>query len=818
MVGELFLSLFVDAENKAGPLPNASDLYKIFRGIVVTDEELSELQRKSRQLREEITGGIKANFALDKELFLMDSHIRLLVRNFIRHQASGKGQESYIPSDAAPFSQEGQVNLLPLDAVSLEEQKIFAEKKFSDLLSLFLSSPSAMSVLARRARAAEVDAFLSLVLLTLFGDQFGADEEHNLHELFDNLISDEFETIKDNEKGSFLRANTATTKMLTSYGKRRAGASYLGSALRPPLLKLIDAAVADGQNCTEINPAKIKDEIRAQSVEDPAVQALLEKRLNFLIELVEGLVASLIETSSTVPYGIRFICRSILRHSVKRFPDASDEERATLVGGFIYLRLMNPCVVDPHVAGLLTDPVPANARRSLVMVAKIMQNLSNHVEFGEKEPWMAPLNQSLATARNDFTTFLLSLTELQEDNERLLLRALSLPIPSPQTYSADSEVETTQANNSSENSKQRKKHVTFDEMTALCSLVTRITDELRQCENCGTIETTTAGLETVFGKDNLVQPTETLTVILTEQSEMERKAAQKKKRVEAVKADMRAKGQDLDAEALLALELAEEDLKLDDPLALAIFSLWNLLPASSQVMFPETDFDIASCQALKEALEAAEATAAADTCAQVLLNLSQLPKSARTSWLWTLQALVAQRGLWATRGPSVHSRLVTVRAEVVSGTVARQAKREQYQEYISNIVQQAFQPSLSSAPNNAAVGPFAFRVQDLLSDGVLARTINITPTLLTQMIVIIGSPAPGRFDMRCAARGRDMMRSRWELTDLLEKEDSHGEAALVAVENLVFHIPSLIACLNASFIPQAPQGGHSSRGRGRPSR
>lgn len=87
-----------------------------------------------------------------------------------------------------------------------------------------------------------------------------------------------------------------------------------------------------------------------------------------------------------------------------------------LVGGFIMLRLFNPSLLTPEAYGLLPlglVPGPV-ARRNLTLVTKLLQNLSNNVQFGSKEQFMVPMNAFIDKNRDAMRRYL---TELSRDPE-----------------------------------------------------------------------------------------------------------------------------------------------------------------------------------------------------------------------------------------------------------------------------------------------------------------------------------------------------------------------------------------------------------------
>ncbi|MDP2435322.1 MAG: hypothetical protein Q8P67_06230, partial [archaeon] len=68
----------------------------------------------------------------------------------------------------------------------------------------------------------------------------------------------------------------------------------------------------------------------------------------------------------------------------------------SLLGGFIMLRVIAPALVSPESYGIASNISPPT-RRNLILIAKIMQNTANNIEFGDKEEWMAFANPFIRT-------------------------------------------------------------------------------------------------------------------------------------------------------------------------------------------------------------------------------------------------------------------------------------------------------------------------------------------------------------------------------------------------------------------------------------
>ena len=90
-----------------------------------------------------------------------------------------------------------------------------------------------------------------------------------------------------------------------------------------------------------------------------------------------------------LPMAVRVFLERLKRRVERKFPGA----RLKAIGAFMFLRFMQPSIFSPEGFGLIDAPPPRDARRALILVAKVLQNLANGVKFGNKEAYMAELNQ-----------------------------------------------------------------------------------------------------------------------------------------------------------------------------------------------------------------------------------------------------------------------------------------------------------------------------------------------------------------------------------------------------------------------------------------
>lgn len=221
---------------------------------------------------------------------------------------------------------------------------------------------------------------------------------------------------------------------MTTYTRRGPGQSYLKTVLADRINGLIELKDLD----LEINPLKVYEGMLAQIEEDglplpsnlprgvtneqaaenPQVQAIIEPRLTMLMDLADGFLTTIIDGLEETPYGIRWICKQIRSLTKRKYPDANDQVICTLIGGFFFLRFINPAIVTPK-SYMLIDGNPAERpRRTLTLMAKMLQNLANKPSYG-KEPYMAKLNPFVERNKLRINKFMLDLCEVADFYESL---------------------------------------------------------------------------------------------------------------------------------------------------------------------------------------------------------------------------------------------------------------------------------------------------------------------------------------------------------------------------------------------------------------
>ncbi|KAJ4303746.1 RasGAP protein [Kalmusia sp. IMI 367209] len=372
------------------------------------EDDLARAQKTLREIKAKISSQSKKNFVLEKDVRYLDSRIALLIP-----EPHGPRRANHL--DDATELQEG---FFPNDEKT---------QKYGNLLFLLQSEPRHIAHLCRLVSMAEIDALLQTVMFTIYGNQYESREEHLLLTMFQSVLTYQFDNTPD--YSSLLRANTPVSRMMTTYTRRGPGQSYLKVVLQDSINSLIELKDLD----LEINPLKVYEKMvteiedqqgtlppnlpkgvtAEQAAENDTVQQIIAPRLTMLMEIANNFLTTIINGLDETPYGIRWICKQIRSLSKRKYPDAQDQTICTLIGGFFFLRFINPAIVTPR-SYMLIDATPAeNPKRTLTYIAKMLQNLANKPSYA-KEPYMAKLQPFIQLNKDRINKFLLDLCEVQD--------------------------------------------------------------------------------------------------------------------------------------------------------------------------------------------------------------------------------------------------------------------------------------------------------------------------------------------------------------------------------------------------------------------
>ncbi|AGO12380.1 AaceriAER025Cp [[Ashbya] aceris (nom. inval.)] len=223
----------------------------------------------------------------------------------------------------------------------LEEERSAA---IETLLDRAVEDPKLLSKAARVCPANDIDS-LAGSFVTLY------DIKNAAHLIVIELIIDEIS--RSTRYMDVLRRNSCATRSLSMFSRLKGGA-YLINVLKPVLEEVV--STGETFDVEKIEP------------DDPDCQRNVDLFCKYLKKLVDSIVGSVAD----FPPEFFVICQSIYSSVKENFPESAE----IAVGSFIFLRFFCPALVSPDSEGI-TDPLYPKARRSFMILAKVIQNIAN---------------------------------------------------------------------------------------------------------------------------------------------------------------------------------------------------------------------------------------------------------------------------------------------------------------------------------------------------------------------------------------------------------------------------------------------------------
>lgn len=202
------------------------------------------------------------------------------------------------------------------------------------------------------------------------------------------------EEVEQSESASTLfRSNSMVSKMFKFYS-RLIGLPYLYVAIGQQLNQLIWEGTG-----LEVDPERMEE------------GADLDEMRWTLMMVSQKILKGILSTVDKCPVQFRVLCKELQTSVGKRFPP--DTVNKT-IGGFIFLRFFCPAVTSPESYGIVDEQPSADSRRLLILMTKVLQNLSNNVEFGSKELYMTKMNDFIQSNRDKLNNFFAKLINVSD--------------------------------------------------------------------------------------------------------------------------------------------------------------------------------------------------------------------------------------------------------------------------------------------------------------------------------------------------------------------------------------------------------------------
>ncbi|UZJ51578.1 hypothetical protein CBS101457_000898 [Exobasidium rhododendri] len=272
-------------------------------------------------------------------------------------------------------------------------QRLTASQKQSKLIELISESDLQLALsICSVCRGYDAEN-MDYILLNIFDSRGG------IIKFLKAALTEEIEQTTSEEM--VFRSNSFRTHLLSIYGKTH-GYEYLRSIMAPLITEMAN------------KPKGYSFEIDDQRLE-PGESAMINQHR--LEEMAQAFIDQICSSAHRVPAVLRELCRHIRQLMDRKFPTS----RYQGVGGFIFLRFINPAVVAPQNIDINVTGPGKELRRGLLLISKILQTLASNTLFPQhKEPYMTGLNDFLKRNVWKVTTFLDQVSDARTDPDRLL--------------------------------------------------------------------------------------------------------------------------------------------------------------------------------------------------------------------------------------------------------------------------------------------------------------------------------------------------------------------------------------------------------------
>eukprot|EP01094_Clydonella_sp_ATCC50884_P023298 TRINITY_DN5545_c0_g1_i3.p1 TRINITY_DN5545_c0_g1~~TRINITY_DN5545_c0_g1_i3.p1 ORF type:complete len:657 (-),score=164.53 TRINITY_DN5545_c0_g1_i3:142-2112(-) len=174
---------------------------------------------------------------------------------------------------------------------------------------------------------------------------------------------------------TIFRANTLMVRVIANY-IRLFGGQYLKDTLGTVIGKVIGF-----KKSLEVNPSLTDKKVGSSD---------LAKRFSIITGFADALLDDIFSSFGFMPFHLRILFSYIFGQVTETFPNMVSVG-STAVGGFLFLRFIGPAIVTPERYGLSASIPSLKAKRTLLILSKIIISLANSSQISD--PHLDVLNK-----------------------------------------------------------------------------------------------------------------------------------------------------------------------------------------------------------------------------------------------------------------------------------------------------------------------------------------------------------------------------------------------------------------------------------------
>eukprot|EP00042_Codosiga_hollandica_P050195 m.594931 g.594931 ORF g.594931 m.594931 type:complete len:1080 (-) comp58037_c0_seq2:86-3325(-) len=188
---------------------------------------------------------------------------------------------------------------------------------------------------------------------------------------------------------TLFRGNSFASKIIELFLRMKTvdGGRYLEHALGPTIRSIYEAKPNCEVDITRLSSQQAGDQ-----------QKELQANWKRLLQYTNLCWNSIVYSMDNCPVEIKRMFSRVRAAVHAKFPADGDAQRSS-IAGFFFLRLVCPALLGPQLFNLEEHHPEDTTARTLTLISKTIQTLANGVPFGQKEPFMLPMNEFIEANR-----------------------------------------------------------------------------------------------------------------------------------------------------------------------------------------------------------------------------------------------------------------------------------------------------------------------------------------------------------------------------------------------------------------------------------